>query len=752
MSKKLFFACAIIITALGFTSCKDDRYTLHISDDVNILTEQDKAKLHSLFSDSAYNATYLFTAPDNLTYEEAMSYRSPNDEGGWKAFRVYYFPHQKWIRVYAPADRENIFQQKCSLPLYHIQHNADAFSDDIEDILLPVLTDIAEITSEKPSSVSTIGSSILSVVEFLNEFLILPSDNFFHLLFFRIPFCLSLIWIYLFGGTGWPIAIAVLLLIAISIVRVISKQHVRIFSILYVIHFLVFICLIFLTVPSYDTMHLVRDLGFTQTSAILDAAYMRTEAMGHTWLGGIVFIILFLIHRIWGYYLQNDPLGGKTEAEQLDRKSQVFGDNFLSSLFMFILVFTSPKYIVWAVCAYLFQQIICSDTLRQNKPEGKQVSSTMEAAALIWAIYLYFMIMIIWWICTFDNIGVTYQWAFECFSSPYIRFFIFFIASVAFIGYFILMYLYLFELDNCLTLSIIHNYQNTEESQDKLIKSGIRILYYTLSTWGVALLFLWLVAVIGHANTSPVNPSESKTIIVGNGDLPYTNQIWYCGEGDSLKLSVDKYIRQNKYLTSVAYTHYGWLFSAANKTGYTRQVYQLTNTWPSDWIKTNWNRSYRITSLSCSLNEWMIIMSKGSNYQGQAYVSKKSDEILSWWYSEKEPDYFVTDLSFNNGKWLIVSSQTKKYTKQRYLWATINDVQQKIQEEIWDKNCNIQLMEYGGGQYLIFYGADSYGKHAQTYWRNTSDISSATNYLQEHTQQIMYIGGGYDSIPSTQAE
>lgn len=760
--KHHLFLVALILSVMGLSSCQKKDGQLFISDDANILTEQDEARLTKMFTDSSYKDVYLFTVPENMTYAEAMDYRSPNDKVSWfkrnYVFKVYYFPQQKWFRVSISAERQNDFQRKYMIPFYHLQHDIDGFSDDMDDVLVPVLKAVLDLSDER-ASVWASATSILSIVDYMNEELILPSDNLFHLLFFRVPLYISLLWVNVFKGTGWPIALLTLLLIVISFCRNITKKHVWMWSILYVVHLLAFVVLIFLTVPSFDTMQLIKDMGWTQAGVILDNAYMRAEAMEHSWVASVIFIALYLIHRVLGYYMKEDPLAGKSQSEQTDKKTETASDQAQGTIMMFILAFMFPKYIVWAVSAYLLQQIICSDILRQEKPQGAPASSIFAVAIVISLCCMYFMVMLDWWICTFSHIGATYRWASEGLSSLLIRLdgswwarivddLTGFVVVFAGFGTVILGCVSLFTIESYVDLSANAGGDQSDEMKYKVGKAVLNAVGMVLLTWIASLVFLWTVAVNNHIDTTRPTPQKPKTIIVSQTGLPYTQQVYSYSRNDTLQEdTIKRYWREKKNITSVAYTNAGWLISAAKNTGYTKQVYKVTDAWPGEWIMKYWQNRYHITSLSCSHRQWLVVMSQGSDYKRQSYAYKKTDELLNWWYNEKPKNQLVTDICFNNGNWVIVTSETRKYPKQRYLWTPADKVKATIKEKIWNKHYNIQLMEYGGGQYLIFYGPDWKGA-GQIYNFDASDVAASVKHMWDNKHQISYIGGGYDSIPS----
>ena len=508
--KKLIYILGIIIVAFSVTGCalKGDR-EFYIYDEARILSDADKDAMADIFEGKVYNDVYLFTVPKKMTYAEAMDYKSPNDDVSWlqrnNVFRVYYFPQMKWVRVSVSANRKNDYDRKYAIPLYHTQHHAQNAKDPANEVLMPILRDISTLTSQ-PVSWLAPASSILSVVEWLNEEFILPTNNLLHVLFFRFPLYLSLLWVRVFHGTGWPIFFLILALIALSFARSFTDKHVWIYSMLYVLHLLVLVCLVFLVVPSYDTMSLVREMGMNDVAGILDANFMKAEASEHTWLGSILFILLYLAHRVLGYYLVKAPLTDKSNEQQMEEKTNTFADKSTQVLLMFILSFMMPKSIVWAVCAYLLQQIICSDLLRQSKPEGAPIGSMLELQLLITLPIVYFIILLDWYVVHLSWIDTTYLWFTRVLlfiargSDPgvYVTLGLMLasIIGVCWLLWYMGKRFWTEYLQDFIKAFLILSSDGSEEHKEAMGISMMKSLGWSLATWLATLLFLGTFAAI----------------------------------------------------------------------------------------------------------------------------------------------------------------------------------------------------------------------------------------------------------------
>lgn len=399
--KKILLLLLIHVAAFSLVSCSNKGdCSLHVYDDAHILSPLDKEKLNEPFKGKVYNEVYLFIVPDSMSYAEAMDYKSPNDKVGWfqrnHVFRVYYFPRTKWLRVSVAANRKNDFDRKYLASLYHIQYLTQRTEDPVNISLKPVLANIADVTS---SRVSWLGpaSSILSVVDWLNEEMILPSYGFIHLLFFRVPLWVALGFVRAFHGFGWPIALMVILLISIAILRAIFPSHRFLLQLAYALVMISLVCMVFLTVPSFDTIMLVREHGMTDSSRLLASLYSNIKSASPSWVGGLIFAVLFFIDAgckmLFAYYSnKNDEK--KADEELSKQASDSLGGN---NILMLILAFMMPQCIVWAVCAYLFTRILCSYFIPRPTGGFKPAASSTEFLVAIYALAIYVFLMFTWY-------------------------------------------------------------------------------------------------------------------------------------------------------------------------------------------------------------------------------------------------------------------------------------------------------------------------------------------------------------------
>lgn len=243
--------------------------------------------------------------------------------------------------------------------------------------------------------------------------------------------------------------------------------------------------------------------------------------------------------------------------------------------------------------------------------------------------------------------------------------------------------------------------------------------------------------------------AENKTIIIAESDLPYSEQTWFSSGNSTLQEDkIKKHWDEGRRITSIAFTANGWFVTMAKNTSYTTQTYKLSSQWPKDWITQKKNDGFYITSCAYDGSQWVVVMSKGTGYTSQTWNRNTWSELKPWIKEKWDNGYRITETAFNGYYWTIVMSKTDKIDGQGYLWAT-NDLKTKIKNDVWDKDYNVQLINYAEGSYFVVYCKYSKNNNrAQNYVIQTSDLKKYIKERWDNSQDIAYIGGGEPSIKS----
>lgn len=257
-------------------------------------------------------------------------------------------------------------------------------------------------------------------------------------------------------------------------------------------------------------------------------------------------------------------------------------------------------------------------------------------------------------------------------------------------------------------------------------------------------LSFWLFSCLSILST--VMMAQSKTLLISESGLPYTEQTWYAyGVGEPLDESdIISNWNLGKRIVSAAYTKEGWLVVMAKNTGYVQQSFSLTKEWPEEWIADKTKNGFAITSLSKSNKEWLVVMSQGSGITSQVIWRNEWSELAPWITEQKSIGFFITDLAYDGKAWTVVMSRTPKYTSQGYFWEkSTSELMSRIQSSVWGRGFNLHQVVYGEGNYVVVFGNYSNGDNRFQNLQISPD--DAKTYIREQWDKgisIAYVGGG----------
>ncbi len=133
-------------------------------------------------------------------------------------------------------------------------------------------------------------------------------------------------------------------------------------------------------------------------------------------------------------------------------------------------------------------------------------------------------------------------------------------------------------------------------------------------------------------------------------------------------------------------------------------------------------------------------MSKEDGYTNQTYNITDWSSLSKWIKEKWDAGYYITNVCYNGQKWVVVMSKNSKFTSQGYLWANdYSEMNAKIKSKVWDNGRNVQLINYGGGEYFVVYCKykDNNGR-GQSYIENPNDVK---NYSKRHKKFLNKFGG-----------
>lgn len=245
--------------------------------------------------------------------------------------------------------------------------------------------------------------------------------------------------------------------------------------------------------------------------------------------------------------------------------------------------------------------------------------------------------------------------------------------------------------------------------------------------------------------------SAQQSIILTENNSAYTEQSWiYSGLGNAFpEKEVKEKWDEGKRITSIAYTNKGWFLVMAKNTGIGMQTKRMDSDWPSSWIKNNWDDNYYITTIAKSSSQWAVVMSKGEGYSGQAYIRDSWTKVASWISDKWNENYYITDVCYTGANWAVVMSKHSKYVDQGYLWInSTKEMNSIIEREVWNKGYNLQMIEYGAGNFFVVYCKyNDNNSYIQSYSVNNNDWKGYINKNWNESKNIIHIGGGSGTGP-----
>ncbi|KAJ7571416.1 hypothetical protein O6H91_01G162500 [Diphasiastrum complanatum] len=157
----------------------------------------------------------------------------------------------------------------------------------------------------------------------------------------------------------------------------------------------------------------------------------------------------------------------------------------------------------------------------------------------------------------------------------------------------------------------------------------------------------------------------TQWITVYNARRPMKQRYHYNVADSRLAQHVEKGNEDGLYISSVASSSNLWALIMDAGTGFTSQVYELSNLFlHKEWIMEQWEKNYYISAIAGANNgSSLVVMSKGTPYTQQSY--KVSDSFPFKWINKKwREGFYVTSMATAGSRWGVVMSRNAGYTDQ----------------------------------------------------------------------------------------
>jgi len=150
-----------------------------------------------------------------------------------------------------------------------------------------------------------------------------------------------------------------------------------------------------------------------------------------------------------------------------------------------------------------------------------------------------------------------------------------------------------------------------------------------------------------------------------NAHRPMKQRYHYNVANSRVEQHVEKGNEDGLYISSVACCQELWALIMDAGTGFTQQVYNLSQQFlPKEWIMEKWEEGYYITAMAGSMSgASLVIMSKGTPYTQQSY--KVSDSFPFKWINKKwKEGFYVTSMATSHTRWAVVMSRNAGFVDQ----------------------------------------------------------------------------------------
>lgn len=157
----------------------------------------------------------------------------------------------------------------------------------------------------------------------------------------------------------------------------------------------------------------------------------------------------------------------------------------------------------------------------------------------------------------------------------------------------------------------------------------------------------------------------TQWISVYNARRPMKQRYHYNVADNRLAQHIDKGNEDGLHISSVASSTNLWALIMDAGTGFTSQVYELSQIFlHKEWIMEQWEKNYYISAIAGANNgSSLVVMSKGTQYTQQSY--KVSDSFPFKWINKKwREGFYVTSMATAASRWGVVMSRNAGFSDQ----------------------------------------------------------------------------------------
>lgn len=129
------------------------------------------------------------------------------------------------------------------------------------------------------------------------------------------------------------------------------------------------------------------------------------------------------------------------------------------------------------------------------------------------------------------------------------------------------------------------------------------------------------------------------------------------------------------------------------------QSWKLSEIFPKDWITERWNNGYRITSTAYGNGQWIVVMNQDTGYDQQRWKTFESEIPKEWIEQNWNEGYSITSAGYGNGLWEVTMTTNSKLGLQS--WKTWSDYPLEYIQEKSNEGYDITTIAYGNGKWFV---------------------------------------------------
>ncbi|BDS13550.1 DUF7477 domain-containing protein [Aureispira anguillae] len=206
-------------------------------------------------------------------------------------------------------------------------------------------------------------------------------------------------------------------------------------------------------------------------------------------------------------------------------------------------------------------------------------------------------------------------------------------------------------------------------------------------------LMLQFLSLWGLTALSAQNNTWCAVMMEGSHSQTYDNSTNF--PSDFIKSQWDK----GQFITDLTYGNGEW-YIVTGSTSYSQQAYFKDKKFPGEWVEKKWKEGFDITKVTYGADVWVVVMSKGAGLTSESWGKRGSFKeikayILGKWNDGKD----IIDISFGNGEWVAILAKGADYHYQVYNWGS--EFPTDWVNEKYKEGKHITSLAYGEGLWVV---------------------------------------------------